>query len=104
MSRESASMSKRELIQILARKTGATKRTATDVMEAFQDLVVAELQAGNSVTLTSFGTFFTAERAPRKGINPNTGDSLDIPAMELPRFRAGAAFKAAVRAKDSSKG
>lgn len=91
------SLSRRDVIQTLARKTGVTKRTATTIVDALEELVVSELKAGRSVTLTGFGTFYSAERPARRGINPNTLKAINIPAMQLPHFRPGARLKLAIR-------
>jgi DNA-binding protein HU-beta len=94
---QSNGMSRKEVVQVMARKTGLTKKTTAEFLHAFEELVVSEINAGRSLTLTGFGTFFMAERKPRKGINPNTKESMDIPGMPMPRFRAGSALKAAAR-------
>ena len=52
-----------------------------------------------AVTLVGFGTFKAAKRAARTGVNPKTGEKLKIAATTVPRFTAGAGFKAAVAGK-----
>jgi DNA-binding protein HU-beta len=58
---------------------------------------------GDSVTLVGFGTFKPAKRAARTGKNPKTGATLKIPATTVPKFSAGATFKAAVAGKKAAK-
>jgi DNA-binding protein HU-beta len=81
--------------------------TATDdlcenkraVLDAIIDAVVKSVAKGNAVTLVGFGTFKAAKRAARTGVNPKTGEKLKIAATTVPRFTAGAGFKAAVAGK-----
>jgi nucleoid DNA-binding protein len=61
------------------------------------DVVTAELKAGNEVNITGFGAFKVSSRAARNGVNPRTGESIKIPAMNSPVFRAGKTLKEAVR-------
>lgn len=63
------------------------------VLKAIQDEVVA----GGKVQLVGFGTFEAVERAARKGHNPKDGSEIMIPASKAPRFKAGKAFKDAVK-------
>ncbi len=100
MSKKETSMSRKQVVQILARKSGLTKRSTAEMLTHLETLITSEITAGRSVTLTGFGTFFVAPRKARRGINPNTKESLDIPGMLVPRFRAGSALKAAVRSQN----
>jgi DNA-binding protein HU-beta len=91
-------MSKQELIDAIANSAGITKRAAGDALEAFTDHVTKSLKKGNNVTVTGFGTFKVSHRAARQGVNPrNPSQRIDIPAMDVPTFKAGSKFKAAMR-------
>ncbi|MFR3158488.1 MAG: HU family DNA-binding protein [Anaerobutyricum soehngenii] len=63
------------------------------VLKAIQDEVVA----GGKVQLVGFGTFEAVERAARDGRNPLTGEAMKIAASKAPKFKAGKAFKDAVK-------
>lgn len=63
------------------------------VLKAIQDEVVA----GGKVQLVGFGTFEAVERAARDGRNPLTGEAMKIVASKAPKFKAGKAFKDAVK-------
>jgi len=89
-------MNKSELIDAIAKQTGDTKAAAARHLEATVDAIVAAVKTGDNVTLVGFGTFKLAKRAAREGKNPKTGEKLSIPANTVPRFTAGAGFKAAV--------
>ncbi|MDX1608232.1 MAG: HU family DNA-binding protein [Candidatus Spechtbacterales bacterium] len=90
-------MTKDDLVSKLADKAGVSKKDAGDVLDAFTDTVTAALSGGDSVTLTGFGTFSVSHRAARKGRNPQTGEELQIPAMNVPKFKAGKGLKEAVK-------
>lgn len=90
-------MTKDQLIEAIAEKTGTSKVVAGEMVNAFTETVTATLSKGDSVTLTGFGAFLVSHRAARKGRNPQTGAELQIPAMDVPRFKAGKALKDAVR-------
>lgn len=89
-------MNKSELIAQVAEKTGLTKRAAGDSVEAVLSAIQEALQKGEKVTLVGFGTFEVRNRAARKGVNPATGATIDIPESKVPAFKAGKALKEAV--------
>lgn len=85
------------LVHAIVEKTDLSKRDVSAVIEAFVDVVTAELRAGNKVTVTGFGTFRVSNRAARVGINPQTKAKINIPAMTVPKFTAGKTLKDAVK-------
>ena len=84
------------LTHAIVEKTDLSKRDVSAVIEAFVDVVTAELRAGNKVTVTGFGTFRVSKRAARVGINPQTKAKINIPAMIVHKFTAGKTLKDAV--------
>lgn len=90
-------MTKDELVTIMGDKAGLSKSQAAAALDAFTDAVTGVLSKGDSVTLTGFGAFSVSHRAARAGRNPQTGEALQIPAMDVPKFKAGKALKVAVR-------
>lgn len=85
------------LVGAIVEKADLTKKDVEAVLECFMDEITKQLQAGNKVTLTGFGTFKISNRAAREGINPQTKAKIQIPAMTVPKFTAGKALKEAVR-------
>jgi DNA-binding protein HU-beta len=90
-------MTKADLIANMANEAGISKVAAGKALDAFINSVSGALSKGDKVTLVGFGTFSVAERAARKGRNPQTGATINIPATNVPKFKAGAELKAACK-------
>ena len=90
-------MSKGDIVNAIAAAAGITKKAAGDALDAVLSSISGELAKGGSVTLTGFGTFKVSDRAARTGVNPQTGDKIQIPARKVPTFKAGKALKEAVQ-------
>ena len=90
-------MNKSELIQAIADEAELSKHDAAEFVDAFISVVTQELKDGNDVTLVGFGVFHVSERAERQGRNPQTGETLTIPATKKPKFRPGKPLKEAVK-------
>lgn len=86
-------MNKVELTAAIAEETGLSKKDADAAVKAFIDVVTEELKKGGKVQLVGFGTFEVSERAAREGRNPQTGETMQIPASKAPKFKAGKALK-----------
>ena len=91
-------MNKTELVAAIAEKAGLSKKDAEGAVKAFTDTVAEQLKAGEKIQLVGFGTFEVAERAARTGKNPQTGETITVPAKKAPAFKAGKALKDAVNA------
>lgn len=96
-------MNKSELIEATAKAADISKAAADRALSAMIDAVVKAVSKGDTVTLVGFGTFKSAKRAARTGKNPKTGEPLKIAATTVPKFSAGAGFKAAVAGKKAKK-
>jgi nucleoid DNA-binding protein len=92
-------MNKTELVEALASKTELSKAVAGRTVDALIEIITAKVAKKEDVQLIGFGTFEAAKRAARTGKNPRTGQALKIAATTVPRFTAGATFKAAVAKK-----
>ena len=92
-------MNKTELIAAIADKTELSKKDAEKVLKAFTDVVAEELKKGEKIQLVGFGTFEVSERAAREGRNPQSGETMVIPALKSPKFKAGKALKDLVNEK-----
>ncbi|MBI4986511.1 MAG: HU family DNA-binding protein [Rhodocyclales bacterium] len=96
-------MNKSELVEVTAKEAGISKAAAEKALSATIAAVVKAVSKGDSVTLVGFGTFKSAKRAARTGKNPKTGATIKIAATTVPKFSAGAGFKAAVAGKKAAK-
>lgn len=96
-------MNKSELIEATAKAADISKAAADRALSAVIDAVVKAVSKGDTVTLVGFGSFKPAKRAARTGKNPKTGAPLKIAATTVPKFSAGASFKAAVAGKKAAK-
>lgn len=86
-------MTKKELITNVAERTGCSKKDVEAMIGAFTATITDALVAGEKVQLVGFGSFETVERATRQGVNPQTGESITIPARKAPKFKAGKTLK-----------
>ena len=89
-------MSKQDLVNLMAEKSGITKKDAEAALASFIEGVKGALKKGNTVTLVGFGTFSVSKRNARQGRNPQTGATINIPARKVPVFKAGKGLKEAV--------
>ena len=92
-------MNKAELVDVIARKTGASKTMTDSMIDALVDSVTTTLKKGESVTLVGFGTFSQGKRSARTGRNPRTGLAIKIPAARTAKFAAGTKLKEAVNGR-----
>lgn len=90
-------MTKAELVDIVAKKAGVTKAQAGKAVNAVVEGVTGALKKKDKLILPGFGTFCVVRRKARKGKNPKTGQTITIPATNVPKFKAGKALKAAVK-------
>ncbi|HHY98389.1 MAG TPA: HU family DNA-binding protein [Firmicutes bacterium] len=89
-------MTKAELVDKIAAKTGMTKKDSAAALDAVLDSVAESLKNGDKVSLVGFGSFEVRKRAARTGRDPRTGQEIKIEARKVPVFRAGKALKDAV--------
>ena len=92
-------MNKSELIEALVKETDMSKAAAGRALNVLVDIITKTVAKKQDVQLSGFGTFKATKRAARKGKNPRTGEPLKIAAATVPKFSAGASFKAAVNKK-----
>ncbi len=96
-------MNKSELIDAIAARTDMSKAASGKALDAVIETVVQAVASGDNVSLVGFGSFKAMPRAAREGKNPKTGEKIKIPATIVPKFSAGANFKAAVATSKKKK-
>ena len=92
-------MNKSELIETVSEEADISKAAAERALNAVVAAIEKAVTKGDRVTLVGFGTSYSSKRAARTGKNPRTGEKIKIAAATVPKFSAGAAFKAAVNRK-----
>ena len=74
-----------------------SKKAAADAVETILDGITGTLAGGGEINFTGFGKFSVAERGPRQGVNPRTGERITIAGGRVPKFSAGAGLKSKVK-------
>jgi DNA-binding protein HU-beta len=90
-------LNKSELIEQVADRAELKRTEAEAALNALTDVVKETLRRGGDVAITGFGKFSVAERGARQGVNPQTGERIQIAASKAPKFSAGADFKKALK-------
>ncbi len=86
-------MTKNELAEQVAARTGLATSQARQVVETAIEVVSDELASGGEVALAGFGKFSVSHRAAREGRNPATGQTIHIAASKAAKFSAASALK-----------
>ena len=82
-------MNKAQLVEEVVNQTGLTKKVSREAIDAITSVITDALARGEKVTLVGFGTFKVMERKARRGVNPQTGQTIQISAKKVPKFRPG---------------
>lgn len=90
-------MTKSEFVDQVAAEADLSKADAGEAVDGVLKVIEETLSRGGEVSFTGFGKFTVAERGARQGVNPQTGERIQIAASKVPRFSAGSALKKAVK-------
>lgn len=91
--KEEYTMNKTDLIAAVSVSAGLSKKDTERVLNAAIDAITVNLAKGEKVQLSGFGTFEVKAREARVGRNPHTKESIEIPATNVPVFKASKALK-----------
>jgi integration host factor subunit alpha len=94
---ETPALTKAHLADLLYEQIGLNKRESKDMVDAFFDLVIEQLMAGEEVKISGFGNFQIRTKAARPGRNPRTGELIPIDARRVATFHASHKLKALVQ-------
>jgi DNA-binding protein HU-beta len=89
-------VNKNDLVASVANSADLSKAAAAKAVDSVFDAITASLKTGTEIRLVGFGTFSVARRKASRGRNPRTGEPIDIPASNQPKFKAGKALKNSV--------
>ncbi len=90
-------MNKQAIIEEVHKAIGGTKAGAEKAVDTVVDSIVSTLKKGDEVSIAGLGIFSTKDRAARTARNPRTGETVKVPAMRVPKFRAAKALKDSVK-------
>ncbi|MFV0255781.1 MAG: HU family DNA-binding protein [Erysipelotrichaceae bacterium] len=90
-------LNKKVIADVLAEKHDFSKKEATDVVNDFVEVITDALAKGDTVDLFGFGKFLVKDRPARQGVNPATGEKIQIKASKVPAFKAAKALKELVK-------
>ena len=90
-------MTKSEFVDQVASESGLQKSDAGKAVDAALAVIEGTLKRGGEINFTGFGKFSVADRGARQGVNPQTGERIQIAASRVPRFSAGSGLKKAVK-------
>jgi nucleoid DNA-binding protein len=96
-------MNKLQLTEQLAAKLSITHSEAERFLNTLTQMIYEQLRGGDKVNISGFGQFSVSHRHSRIGVNPrNPSQRITIPELNTPKFRAGEAFKEAVKLRQPS--
>ena len=90
-------MNKAGIVDAVHAVLGGTKVQAEQAVEAMLNGILTSLKKGDEVSIAGLGIFSVKQRAAREARNPRTGESIKVPAMKVPKFRAAKALKDLVK-------
>jgi DNA-binding protein HU-beta len=90
-------MNKAAIVDAVHGVLNGTKVQAEQVVDTVFDSIVASLKKGEEVSVAGLGIFSVKARAARTARNPRTGETIQVKAMKVPKFRAAKALKDAVK-------
>ena len=90
-------VTKGQLVDKMVETTGLNKKDVRAVVDGVFDHITEHLTRGDKVQVTGFGSFEVRERKARQGVNPSTGDKIDIAASKAPAFKAGKSLRDSVK-------
>lgn len=90
-------MNKADIISTVHEVLGSTKADAERVVDTVFNSIEKAMKDGDSVSVAGFGIFEAKLRAKREARNPRTGETVTVPAMRVPKFRAAKALKDSVK-------
>ena len=93
-------MTKAEIVERVAEKTGFSKRESVEMVELLFDTVKGILESGEKLKITGFGNFEVKQKSDRRGRNPQTGEEITIEARKILTFKASNLLKDSINASN----
>jgi nucleoid DNA-binding protein len=93
-------MTKADLVEKIAEKTGLTRTDVAVIVDGFLDAIKLSMKEGNNIEIRGFGTFKIKPRKARKARNPRTGEEVPVPDRKVPVFKPSNEFKELIIKQD----
>jgi integration host factor subunit beta len=93
-------VTKKELVNRIADRTGVTKVVAKEIIQSFLNEIITELSEGNRLEFREFGVFESRDRAARRAQNPRTLEKVEVPAKRIVKFKVGRLMRKKVGGED----
>lgn len=90
-------MNKQAIVEVVAEAINTTKASAEKAVDVMIDSIISSLKKGDDVSIAGLGIFAVKARKAREARNPRTGESVHVPAMNVPKFKPAKALKDAVK-------
>ncbi|WP_457576060.1 integration host factor subunit alpha [Desulfomarina sp.] len=98
--KKSQNLTRRELAEVLSEKLGFSQSSCSQIVDCFISTMKRTLLEGEEIKLVHFGTFTVREKAPRRGRNPRTGESITIRKRKTISFRASKKLRERINRKE----
>lgn len=92
-------MTKADIVEMVASKTGFTKKESIELVELAFDIIKTTLESGEKIKIAKFGNFEVKEKSDRRGRNPQTGEEITVQARRILTFKASAMLKTAINSE-----
>ena len=86
-------LTKADIVERIHEKVGFSKKEAGEVVDSIFEVMKAQLEHGHKVKVSGFGNFVVHEKRPRKGRNPQTGETIIIRGRRVLGFKASPMLK-----------
>jgi len=95
-------MTKAEIVERVAEKTGFAKKESLEMVELLFDVMKSTLESGEKLKITGFGNFEVKQKADRRGRNPQTGEEITIEARKILTFKPSNMLKDSINSVDTA--
>lgn len=99
--RAGRTVTKKDLVNRIAERTGETKVVTKTIIQMFLDEVVGELSQGNRLEFRDFGVFEVKTRRARRAQNPRTLEKVEVPSKRVVKFKVGRVMRDRVMGADA---
>lgn len=89
-------MTKADIVERIQAETGLSKKDSAEMMEAVFSIIKTNLESGENLKISGFGSFVVKQKADRRGRNPQTGEAITIEARRILTFKPSSLLRQAL--------